>query len=226
MLDFSRTEFPVSLALYSSEKVEIVSSYPLDTLNNLVDINLQQINPTKDPESLFVYVDIDAIEKGTGRISFKKEIRGVDAPSRARRVAHKNNLVISTVRPNLRAFAILSDEPPKNAVFSTGFAILQVKDTNDLLPQYLYLLFQNTRELMAQMTAKMGRGQYPSINEADIRSLQIPVPPMSVQKEIIAACSAVDAEYESTRMSIETYREKIQKLFTDLDVLAAGGGSV
>lgn len=224
MLDFSRTEFSVSLALYSSEKFEIVSSYPLGTLNDLVDINLQQINPTKDPESMFVYVDIDAIEKGTGRISFKKEIRGADAPSRARRVAHKNNLVISTVRPNLRAFAILSDEPPENAVFSTGFAILQVKDTNVLLPQYLYLLFQNTSELMAQMTAKMGRGQYPSINEADIRSLQIPVPPMSVQKKIIAACSAVDAEYETTRMSIETYREKIQKLFADLDLLAAGGG--
>ncbi|MDD7384958.1 MAG: N-6 DNA methylase [Actinomycetaceae bacterium] len=225
MLDFSRAAFSAAIALFGSAQVDIHSAFPVDTLGNLVDINLFQDNPARFPNKYFTYVDIDAVGKGTGEISFAKRILGSEAPSRARRLAHKDNIVISTVRPNLRAFAILKEEPDESTLFSTGFAILQVKNEDVLLPKYLYVLFQNTSALMDQMTSKMGKGQYPSINESDIKSLRIPVPPISVQCKILDACSAIDAEYESTRMSIETYREKIQQLFADLDVLTAGGGS-
>ena len=37
---------------------------------------------------------------------------------------------------------------------------------------------------------------------------------------------AIDSEYNSTRMSIEEYREKIEKLFEELEVITknSGGG--
>ena len=45
---------------------------------------------------------------------------------------------------------------------------------------------------------------------------------MEIQRAIVEECAVVDAEYESSRMSIEEYRSKISKVFVELEVLAGG----
>ena len=56
-----------------------------------------------------------------------------------------------------------------------------------------------------------------------IGQIRIPVPPLSVQQQIIDECDKIDAEYDSTRMSIEDYRNKIEDLFNDLDLISNRG---
>ena len=56
---------------------------------------------------------------------------------------------------------------------------------------------------------------------------QIPLPPINIQQKIISECEAIDAEYNTSRMTIETYRQKISDIFDELEVLAidkVGGG--
>ena len=62
-----------------------------------------------------------------------------------------------------------------------------------------------------------------NINATRYSAFRIPLPPIPVQKEIINECSIIDKEYESTRISIETYRKKIEDLFDKLDVANRGG---
>lgn len=54
----------------------------------------------------------------------------------------------------------------------------------------------------------------------------IPLPPLSVQQELVDACSLIDAEYESSRMTIEEYRKKIGEVFSQLEIVSnqMGGG--
>lgn len=223
MLDFSRSDFNKAIKICPEKKNSIHSKYEMKELNQLVDLNTSSMNPKDYPDDKFIYVDIDAVEKGTGKINYSKIILGKSAPSRARRVAHKNSIILSTVRPNLRGFAFLPDNPSSNTVFSTGFGIIDVKDSKILNPYYLYVLLQNSDILMQQMTAKMGKGQYPSINESDIRSLRIPLPPLSVQKQIIAEYSKIEKEYNNAHLSIETCRKKIEDLLAELDAASIGG---
>ncbi len=199
-------------------------------LAEIIDINQNEINPTLFSNKEFVYVDIASIENGTGKISLEQKILGKEAPSRARRVVTKGNTIISTVRPNLKAFAY-ADKEFEDTVFSTGFAILMPKDEKVLLSKLLYIYFMNLDSLMEQILEKMPKGQYPSINKNDIESLKIPLPPIKVQKEIIAECDKIDEEYNTSRMSIETYREKIAEIFDRLEVVSlqngqGGGNSV
>ena len=77
----------------------------------------------------------------------------------------------------------------------------------------------NLEPLMDQIIEKMPKGQYPSINKADIESLQIPVPPIEIQKKIISECEAIDKEYATSRMTIETYRKRISEIFDNLEVI-------
>lgn len=218
MMDFSRAEFDKVIATTSKVVSVINSKFPIHLLSDLVNINEKERNPKLEPDRTFIYIDIASVENGTGIISFTNEILGRNAPGRARRYASAGNVLISTVRPNLKAFAYISEEI-QNAVYSTGFAILSTKDENKLMNKYLYLIFMNLEELMNQIIEKMPKGQYPSINKTDIESLRIPLPPLSIQQQIVKECEAIDEEYNTSRMTIETYRKKISDIFDRLEVV-------
>ena len=123
----------------------------------------------------------------------EKIITAQNAPSRARRLAKLGSTIISTVRPNLKGFAFIENEI-ENAIFSTGFAILESKDEEKLLNKWLFGLFMYSDDLMEQMKAAMPKGQYPSINKTDIENFQILIPKIETQKSIIAQVNEWEAQ--------------------------------
>lgn len=152
----------------AKEKVErCFSQGQIATLSALIHINRESIDPTQFPDRDFTYVDISNVEKETGIIDYSQTIKGKDAPSRARRIAPKGSVVISTVRPNLKGFGFV-DRDTTDCVFSTGFAVLESKDENVLKNKALFYAFVFLDDLMAQMTKAMGKAAYPSINQSDI----------------------------------------------------------
>lgn len=48
----------------------------------------------------------------------------------------------------------------------------------------------------------------------------VPIPPIEIQQQIISECEKIEKEYNSTRMTIENYRKKIEELFDELDVIS------
>lgn len=59
-----------------------------------------------------------------------------------------------------------------------------------------------------------------------IASVQIPIPPSSIQKRIVKECKKIDEEYNTSRMSIETYRQKIAEIFDRLEIVSRNLGGV
>ena len=171
-----------------------------------------QINPkSEDPtelyrESFFNYIDISCVENETGRFLGANRVDTNNAPSRARRLVELGDVLISTVRPNLRAFTLLSDVPER-AIASTGFAVLRAK-AQLLLPKFLVFLIRGD-EVVDQMISLMGRGSYPSINQANVASIQIPLPPLDVQKEIVAEIEGYQKVIDGARAVVDNYRPHI-----------------
>lgn len=58
-----------------------------------------------------------------------------------------------------------------------------------------------------------------------LKETQIPIPPIKskIQDKIIERCEAIDREYESSRMTIDEYRSRIESLFVKLNVIETGG---
>jgi len=80
-------------------------------LDEVVWINKEKIDPQKEiPDKEFLYIDISSVEGGTGRILEVKKVLGKNAPSRAKRVVHTNDVIMSTVRPYLKSIAIIPEE--------------------------------------------------------------------------------------------------------------------
>ncbi|MFN1218164.1 N-6 DNA methylase [Chryseobacterium kwangjuense] len=170
--------------------------------DELLWINKKTYNPTiNSPYEEFIYVDIDSIGKGNGIINYTQRILGIDAPSRARRIANKGNVVISTVRPYLRGFAYISSDV-SNCIFSTGFAILEVKDCQKLETKALYYAFMYSDSLMSQMEAKMPKASYPSINATDIEEFTLQFPDTAVQKQYITKIEGLEAAINASKTKI------------------------
>ncbi|PAF44079.1 N-6 DNA methylase [Helicobacter sp. 11S02629-2] len=171
-------------------------------LGEVCEVNAHTINPKHYPNKEFIYVDINSVENGTGIFSLSQKITGNNAPSRARRIAQSGSTIISTVRPNLKGFAYIENEI-ENTIYSTGFSIIRSKNKNVLLNRWIYFNFMYANDLMQQMEKAMPKGQYPSINKADIDSFQIPVPPLAKQQEIVQEIESYEAEIAQAKAVME-----------------------
>ncbi len=183
----------------------IKSDFPLVQLPEICEINPSTIDPSSLKSDSFYYIDISSIENGTGKVFYENLIDVIDAPSRARRHIQDKDVLLSTVRPNLKAFGYI-DKPKLNSIASTGFAVLRAK--NNLDPKFLlYNLFNEG--MVNQMISMMGKGAYPSINQSDVSSLKIPLPPLPVQKEIVSEIEGYQKIIDGAKMVVENYKPKI-----------------
>jgi len=77
-----------------------------------------------------------------------------------------------------------------------------------LLPEFLIRMLRHQRSV-DQMVAMMGKGSYPSINQSDVESVQIPLPPLDVQNEIVAEIEGYQKVIDGARAVLDNYRPHI-----------------
>jgi type I restriction enzyme M protein len=59
------------------------------------------------------------------------------------------------------------------------------------------------------MISMMGKGSYPSINQTDVASIQIPLPPLSIQEEIVTEIEGYQKIIDGAKAVVENYKPKI-----------------
>ena len=99
---------------------EIPESWTVKDIGDLTKINEKTINNAFELSEI-EYIDIDSVEQGT--IKKHQILRLADAPSRAKRIVSNNDTIISTVRPNLKHYALVQSAK-RNTIVSTGFAVI------------------------------------------------------------------------------------------------------
>jgi type I restriction enzyme S subunit len=75
-----------------------------------VVIPFESIQPNRQPEESFRYVDIGCIDNEHHKVARAKTFKGSDAPSRARRIMRKHDVLFSTVRTYLKNIALVPPE--------------------------------------------------------------------------------------------------------------------
>jgi len=168
-------------------------------LSDIVEINPESRSPTKENgDEMISYVDIEAVENGSGKIISPKKIRFETSPSRARRVIRKDDVIVSMVRPELKAFAYVPQELDSQ-ICSTGFAVLRGTGKTD--PYFLLnvLLSDNVIDQFRKMTVG---GQYPSLTQKTVAKTEIILPPLPEQRRIAEILTAADSAIEDAGKTV------------------------
>jgi type I restriction enzyme S subunit len=161
---------------------EIPKGWATQNLSNFVKPNPDNISKNDSFNDIF-YLDTGSITNnkidGWQRLNLLED----EIPSRAKRKVIHNDIIYSTVRPNLKHFGILRN-PPENAVVSTGFCVLRSK--NKLIPAELIYSWISSDEITTYLHAKaeMSVSTYPSIKPEDLLAVKIAFPTEDILKII------------------------------------------
>ena len=178
---------------------------------NIGDVvsNIKKEDPKKFPDKDYEYFDITSIDNTTKQIIDIKQTQGCAAPSRARQLVDKKDILISTVRPYLNAVAILR-ENYKNPIASTGFCVLRSKQ-QIINESYLFEICKS--DYFIQSLNKVSKGaSYPAVSDKDIKILKILLPPIKIQNTF----SKIINKIEKVKIRTKKSYDKIDNFFNSL----------
>jgi len=160
-------------------------------------------------ETLYRYIEIGDVDISTGEVS-SIEIKGEELPANAKITLEEKQLVTSKVRPNRGATAILDNH--KGYIGSGAFTVLKEAGKVTLETLQVYLKSSFIRELLLRYNTGT---TYPTIIDADILNLPIPLVVQKVQDAItekVKQCSKERAEakelLEKAKRAVEIFIEK------------------
>lgn len=157
---------------------KVIKSYKggYDIVSNLFNQNLDVCDYKKTE---YNYVEIGDVNVGDGSVSFNK-VETSELPANAKRVLHKNDILISKVRPYRGAVAIIDFEQ-EDLIGSGAFTVLQQKSS--YMKETLQILFRTA--VYKDWLLKWNVGSsYPVIKDEDILNLPIPILPEAIQTKI------------------------------------------
>ena len=183
-------------------------------LKYISTINEETLSEDTSPYLNINYIDIGNVDSN-GIIDTIATYTFSEAPSRARRIVRKGDILISTVRTYLEAItSIETDE--ENLIASTGFAIIRPSKTK-LNQAFCRYAVKQSNFLSEVQTRSVGVS-YPAINASELGNISLKVPCLKDQIEISTFLNneilIIDALITSKTNFITLLTEKRQSLIT------------
>ena len=169
-------------------------------LKDVAFVNLRTLDESTQGDYKFRYIDISSVSADNG-INLGDEITFQEAPSRARRIVKKDDVLVSTVRTYLRAIANI-DWDAKDIIASTGFAVYTPNDK--IIPRFLAYSIKSTKAIN-QICSNSKGVSYPAIQAQILSSIEIPYWDIKRQEAIAAY---LDKECEKIGRKIELLERK------------------
>ena len=162
------------------------------------DVTVDPAQRVPGASEQITYIDIGSVDRDTKRVTQPQTMVGKDAPSRARKVIKTGDVLVSTVRPNLNAVALV-DSQYDGQFASTGFDVLR---SSVLDPRWAFFAVR-TPEFVERMTELVQGALYPAVRSKDVRAFVIPIAPLAEQKRIAEKLEAVLGRVDACRARLD-----------------------
>ena len=175
------------------------------------NINESTLSAKTPSDYRFLYIDIASIvsPKHLGPLT---EYSFAEAPSRARRIVKNNDIVLSLVRPYLKAFVQIKNRH-EELIASTGTAVVSAKPDNNT--DFLFhMLF--SKAFMTFCENRMNGTNYPAITPADLSDFQIPSYSFDEQKSKANELNSIDNTIEQLETQIAISQQIKQELINKI----------
>lgn len=185
-----------------------MSKWQEKRLGEIAEINPESIS-NKNYYDNISYIDISSVKEGIlyGVCNYSMN----NAPDRAKRILRNNDIIISTVRPNLKAYYFVKNDMP-NLICSTGFAILRAKNTT--VSRFLYYVISNDSFINYLSLVAKGSA-YPAVDKKDFINAKINIPDLATQEKIADILSTYDDLIENNNRRIEILEQMAQEIYKE-----------
>ena len=196
-------EWFVNLRFPGHENTKIVDGVPEGwqwcKVRDVADINSSAL-PKNYKEDFIDYVDLGSVR--CGHIETRTRYNLNEAPGRAKRCAKDGDIIWGMVRPNLKAYALVTN-PKETDVFSTGFAVLSAKKV-----QYSYLYCAVTQEEFVGYLVNATNGAaYPAVKPVHFEVADILKPDDKVLEQFHSVADSIYRKKEALENQNHNLRE-------------------
>lgn len=199
---------------YVDEKFgKVPNGWEVKRIKDCFDINQNSLPSQTNANYKFRYITIEAVN--TENIDFDScpEYIFKDSPGRARRAMKDGDILISGVRPNLKAFAIYERPNNENWICSTGFYVLSAKE-NESNKFYFYQILSEIGE--TQFHSFVAGSNYPAIGDRDIKNMKLICPKYDEQIEIANKFDTLSQSNDKKQIKIHTLQRLKKSLMQNL----------
>jgi len=199
-----------------------IRSYPHGYLK-ITDIATnsdETTEPRGDPEQQINYVELADVNQAIGMIEGASEIKGKDAPSRARMLLRTGDVIASTVEGSLDKVALVSKYYDR-AIGSTGFFVLR----SQTVPNGYLLALTKSIVIQEQMRCEASGTILAAVPPKSLRNIIVPNIPSDKRDKIAAlvqqahtargeAMTILEKAKRAVEMAIEESEDKAMELLT------------
>lgn len=175
-------------------------------LSNYAESIKHDFDPIRHPDKTFSYVELADIDASIGVINSASEIKGEGAPSRARRILRKNDVILSSVEGSLEKVALVG-QAYEGALASTGF--FQFRSTK-ILPEVLLVLSKSI-VLQAQFKKECAGTILTAVPNKSLKRIVIPIIPDKIQKEIALLVQRSHEARKKAKELLEKAKRKVEE---------------
>ena len=166
------------------------------------------------PDKKFSYIDIGSIDNTHQKLNQCENIIEPDnAPSRARKIVQRGDILYATVRPYLHNMCIVDKNFLYEPIASTGFAVLAVE--HGIENVYLfYFMLSDSFDGYANKSENSKGVAYPAINDDKLYKALIPIPPLEEQARIVKRIEELFVQIDiidQNQADIDTLYEEFRK---------------
>ncbi len=181
-----------------AQSVQTISEWPLERLGNICNFERQIIENSNLP-----YIGMEDIESGTGHIS-SLVFDGTNAVGNGTAyLFNSENILYGRLRPYL------------NKVATPSFAgrcsteLIPIGVGQQVLKKYLAIILRSEKSVSFAMGTYIG-ARMPRTDLNAFAKFEIPVPPLSVQEEIVAEIEGYQKIIDGARQVVENYKPTIK----------------
>lgn len=150
--------------------------YPIQTIGKVIDKNIIRVGEIFSMEDTIEYLDISSIDSLSQTVTVTTSYAVSNAPSRAQYVLQKDDILYSTVRPNLQHIAV-NPYCTDNVIGSTGFCVLRCKE---VACGFMWGVI--TSNLFTEKMVSLAKGSnYPAVTDKIVHAYEFPMPPLEEQ---------------------------------------------
>lgn len=169
---------------------QISSKYPLCPLQECISVFMRddnklslRVDTQNTPQDKYRYIGMETVLKEIGRLEVEAEhlmeIKGEKIKSQALRLP-KGYFIYGKLRPYLNKYWY-NNTDYDNIICSSEFFVFKVKPEINI--EYFKAII-SSGFIQAQLADQMSGARMPRINEEIFLNLQVPIPPISLQREI------------------------------------------
>lgn len=192
MIDFSRASFDKAIKTsVQAAAAQIESKFPMVKLGEIAEIQKGKSITSAN------------IQKGTVKVV----AGGIDYAYLHNEANRPANIITVSASGANAGFVNFWKEP----IFASDCSTILAKD--ELTTKYLFNVLKAYQTLVFHL--QKGAAQ-PHVYADDLKLFNIPLPPLDVQKSIVAECEKVDGEYQQAQKEIADSKAQIAEIMADV----------